>query len=438
MPGTLGSGTFGSGTFGGPGGIGGFDLPFPIHAVARARYTLEAAWSSHALGIFTFDTSTIGGTDTLGVSPFDITFTGPYDNMSSIFDGARVNRGRNNTRDVVLAGGATIDVRDRAGMLNPENVLSPLYGELEDRLHPIRLKATFPAEGPDAVTYGIFYGWIRGSTWEPGGRKGTARLECVDLFWWLNRAQPVIAATGVTTTETALGLILDAVGWTDPMLRDLDTGDTIPDFSADGKKTALQLIQELLEAERGMFFINGFGIATYRDRLARATMTSLASVVDTMSALAPGIDFEAVRTRVTVTRTQNAYQAIATDDVTATKRGYDDESIETAYLSSNTAADDLAAFMLSTLKTPKEPLYDVTIDNRTADQLTQVLARDLVDEISVISSRGDVGGNFHIDQIEHTITRDRHTAVWLCSRETNDHPFLFDVSLLDGSDSLIF
>lgn len=452
MPGGYGDGTYGTGLYvlADPGATAGYGDGLygfgsysgspasgpgtpTVHSVERASYILEVAWNAYSVGIFTFDTSLFDGPDTLGVSPFDIRFTGPNDDLSTIFDGAHVNRGRSNTRDSVLAGAATINLRDRAGLLNPENAASPVYAQLEDRLHPVRLKGTF-----GGVNYGIFYGWIRSSVWEPNGRKGTARLECVDLFWWLNRATPTIAATGVTTTGAAIALILAAVGWTDPLAQNLDTGDTIPSFVADGKKTALQLIQELLEAERGVFFIDGNGVATYKDRLARVTMTSQATVVDTMSNLTPGVDFETVISRVTVTRTQNSYAAVAVDDPASRKLGFSDEAIETAYLPSDTAADDLAAFMLNQLKTPKEPLFDLTLDNRDASQLTQVLARDLVDQITVVSDRGDVAGDFHIDQIEHQITRDRHTAVWLCSRELDVSPLLFDTSLFDGTDVFVF
>ena len=405
----------------------------PVSAVARASYTLEVAWQAYNTGIFTFDYSTFDGADTLGVSPFDTTFTGPNDDLSTIFDGASVSRGRSNTRDTVLAGSSSIDVRDRAGLLNPENTGSPIYSVLQDRLHPVRLRGTV-----GGVTYGIYYGWIRRSVWQPGGRKGTAQLECVDLFWWLERANPVIAATGPTTTGAAMGLVLDAIGWTDPLARALDTGDIIPDFTADGTKTALQLIQDLLEAERGVFFIDGDGVATFRSRLTRVQMTSVATIVNPANSLSPGVDFESVRSRVTVTRTQNAYQAIALDDTARRKVGFADETLETAYLPSDTQADDLAAWLLSQLKLPREPIYETTLDNRSTAFLTQIMARELVDRITLTTDRGNVNGDFHIDSLEHRISRDSHTMRWLLSRATTLVPLRFDTSLFDGAETFVY
>ena len=98
-------------------------------------------------------------------------------------------------------------------------------------------------------------------------------------------ARPIIAATGPTTTGAAIGIILDSVGWTEPGMRSLDVGDAIPDFSADGTKTALELIEELLVAERGILFVNGSGVVVYRSRNARASQASLATISDEFAAM---------------------------------------------------------------------------------------------------------------------------------------------------------
>lgn len=403
------------------------------NVVARASYTLEASWNAYNVGIFTFDTSTFDGIDTFGVSPFDTHFTGPNDDISSLFDQAHVFRGRGTGRDIVRAGSCTITLRDPDGLCNPENPSSPLYGELEDRLHPIRLRGKYAG-----TSYGIFYGWIRRSIWQPQRRRGTSELECVDLFWWLDRANPVIASTGPTTTGAAIGLILDSVGWVDPLARALDTGDAIPDFSADGSKTALQMIGDLLEAERGAFYINGQGVATYRSRLSRLTMSSLATLTNTMRDLGPGVDFEEVDSRVRVRRTQTTYLAEAVDDEARRKVGYSDYDFETSYLQSDTQADDLAHWLVAQLKLPRQPIYQLTIDNREPALLTQILARDLVDRITVNAVRGSIGGDFHIDQIDETITQQGHSAQWLVSRAGVGSPIRFDISTFGGPDLFVY
>lgn len=289
-----------------------------------------------------------------------------------------------------------------------------------------------------------FYGWTRRFKWEPEGRKGITRVECVDLFYWLKRVKPIIAATGPTTTGAAIGLVLDAAGLTDPALRDLNVGDNIPDFTADGTKDALTLIGELLQAERGVFYAAGNGTATYRSRLARLSMDSVATITDRMTLLGPGVDFESVYTRVTVKRTQNSYTAVAESDATTIQRlGHVDlPTIETSYLNSNAEADALAAGILAQVETPRPPVYRYRIDNRDAGLQEQLLARELVDRITTSESVGGTSGDYHIDRMEHTLEtsggRRRHTVNWLLSKAGAADALEFDESLFDGSDVFVW
>jgi hypothetical protein len=411
-----------------------------VTAVARAVTNGWVSWGAYNVGLLSFDHSLFDGTDVFGVSPLDATFTGTYDDVSKMLDQIRVTRGRSNNLDVVLAGTANVDLRDPSGNFNPDNPSGPLYGQLEDRLHPIKLVDTFAG-----TTYGLFYGWVRRFHWEPQGRRGITRLECVDLFYWLERANPVIASTGPTTTGAAIGKILDSVGATDAGMRDLDTGDTIPDFSANGTNTALELIQGLLDAERGVFFIAGTGKATYRSRLSRLTKVSATTITDKMSNAEPGVDWDQTYTRVTVQRVDAAgtllYTTTSTDAATVAKVGYNDlPTIQTTYLNSNAQADTLAAWILSQNLSPKPPLRDFTIDNREAAQLTQLLARELVDRITVNAARGGTSGDFHIDSISLAIdgTTGGHTMAWLLSKASTMNPIVFDTSTFDNGFQFVY
>lgn len=413
-------------------------------AVARAVTNGWVSWGAYNVGLLSFDNSLFGGTDVFGVSPLDASFGGTYDDVSSKIAGANITRGRSNNLDVVLAGGCSLDLRDPTGLFNPDNAASPLYGQLEDRLHPVKLVDTYAG-----TTYGLFYGWVRRFHWEPQGRRGISRLECVDLFYWLDRANPIIASTGPTTTGAAIGKILDATGATDAGMRDLDTGDTIPDFSANQPGTAsqngLQLIQKLLEPERGVFFIAGSGKATYRSRLSRLTKTSSATITDKMSGAAPGVDWDQAYTRITVQRVDATgavtYTATAYDSSVVPKAGYNDmPPIQTTYLASNAQADSLAAWILSQNTSPKPPLRDFTIDNREAALLTQILARELVDKITVNAARGGTGGVFHIDSLNLTIDgkTGSHTMAYLLSRASTISPALFDTADFSGAYQFVY
>lgn len=330
-----------------------------------------------------------------------------------------------------------------------------LYGELDDRLHPIAIRAYRASLLPDgspipigrvpllSVAYPLFYGWVRRSVWEPHGRRATVQLECVDLFYWLERAKPIIAATGPTTTGAAIGKILDAVGLADPNMRALDVGDAIPDFSADGTQNGLALIQGLLEAERGVFFSSGAGIATYRSRLSRLLEPTVGSIADSMTTLPPGVDFDEAKTRVTVRRTQNGYTAVATASSSPLSRyAYNDlELIETPYLSSDAQADSLANWILSQVATSRIPIYGLTIDNRESSLLDQILGRDLVDRITVSEAKLKTSGDYHIDSINHEIDvggSGRHTTTYLLTKASTVNPFIIGTSVIGGSDVFVY
>lgn len=407
--------------------------------VAQARYQLWISWQAYNLGLLTFDESLFDSADVFAVSPLDASFGGAYDDVSGRLRRATWSRGRNNNLDTMLAGAASFELRDPLGIFNPDNPAGPLYGQLEDRLHPVKLVATLAG-----VTYPLFYGWTRRFAWEPEGRRGVTLIECVDLLYWLKRVKPVIANPGPTTTGVCIALVLDAAGLTDPALRDLDTGDTIPGFTAaDGTKDGVELIEALLAAERGVFFAAGDGAATYRSRLSRLTMDSVATISDRMTALAPGVDFESAFTRVTVKRTQNGYTAVAASDaVTIQRLGYVDlPTIETPYLSTDTQADDLAASILAQIDTPRPPVYGYRLDNRETDLLTQVLARELVDRFTTSEAVGGTDGDFHIDRMQHSLEtrgRRRHTVDWLLSRASAAAPLEFDASVFDGADVFVY
>lgn len=405
-------------------------------AVARASYNCYVSWLAYNLGLFTIGTSTLSGTDVFGTSPLDSTFNGTYDNVSTRLADATVSRGRDNNLDVLLAGNANIDLRDPTGIYNPENTAGPLYGQLEDRLHPVKLTATYAG-----TTYGLFYGWVRKFHWQPQGRRGITQLECVDLFYWLDRARPVIASTGATTTGAAIGKILDAVGATDPGMRNLSVGDNIPDFSADGSKSGLELIRALLDAERGLFYIDGSGVATYVSRIARITAASLATIADKMSDLQPGVDTDQAYTRITVVRTQSGYKAIAYDSVGVSKWGYNDlPEIDTAYLLSDAQTDQLSIWVLNQNLSARPPVRDFQLDNREAALLTQLLARKLVDRVTVTDSRGGNNGDFYIDRADHSINgrSGRHACRWLLSKRSGPAPFVIGTSTLSGGDVLVY
>lgn len=403
-------------------------------SVARSPYRAEVGWSGYATGLFTIGTSLIGGPDTLGSGLYSEAFTGLYDNVSADLDRITISRGRDDTLANMVAGEASIFLRDPNGFYSPQSPTSPLAATMEDRLHPARISAkTAP---PLPYYQPLFYGYAKRIVWEPQGRRGITQIELVDLFYWLERARPKIAATGTTTTGAAIGKVLDAIGWpTTAALRDLDVGDTIPDFSADGSVTGLDLIAGLLEAERGVFYIGPSGIPAYESRHARTLRAaSTVAIQNVMTRAQPSVDFGLIRNSVSVIRTQTAFEAFVTDPASILKVGPADlAAISTPYLSSDAQATALATWLLSQVKQPRSPMRSLTIDNREAALKAAMLFANLVDRWTVQEGRGGTNGDYFIEHLAHTIEfgrGTRHSLALLLSEATGVAAFQIGVSRL--------
>lgn len=386
-------------------------------SVARADIEALVEWGAFptgALAIAADDADTFAGTiaaddtdtaaGTLETSDYLATFAGPYDNLAARFVSARIRAGRDDLLATMQGRTMTLTVRDADGLFNQANPASPLYGSIDDRMHPVSLRLR-----TGGVWRARFYGLTRRVTWQPRGRKGETVIECVDLFYWLQRAKPIIAPMGPTTTGAAIGAILDSVQWIDPTARALATGDTIPDFSADGSRSALELIGDLLEAERGVFYVRGDGVAVYEDRYARLQRLSEATIADRMSHVAPEVDFDLVRNRVRVTRLDPVtgdptYTAEAVDVDSAIRIGYSDfPEIQTVYLESDAAADALAAAILPLVIEPSSPIRNFELDGREADLLAAVLDLELLDRFTLSESEGGSAGDFHVERFDLSV-----------------------------------
>lgn len=307
---------------------------------------------------------------------------------------------------------------------------------LGPRIRPmrrIRCRLTY-----NGTTHGRFSGFIRRAWHNPAKDVKESYIDAVDLFLWLSRVQPVIAATGETTVGAAIGLILDAAEWPSGE-RALDTGITIPDFSADGTKSALQLIQDLLTADLGMFFIDKDGIPTYLDKDSRwgpqdpvATLSG-----DLLSGALPGVDGERIVNGQTVTRAGGTPQT-ATDEASRAEHGpLDGAPVNTPYLTNDHGAAALAQLLVALQKDPVERGLALVLHNRDETAIGHQLARDLGQQVAISASTdGGLGASEGmIARIDWRIDlAGRHDTVALAIGERILTGFAFDESLFDGDD----
>jgi len=361
-----------------------------------------------------------------------------WDNASWTDETARVKhisirRGRDSELDAVMAGACTLTLVDTDGRYNPLNSASALYG-YTNKVRPVRITELY-----NAVTYNLYYGYTRRVVSNQARNVQQATIQCLDFFAQLDKIKPTIASSS-TTTGAAIAAILTAAGYSGTT--DLDTGDSIT-FSSDGTVTALQLIANLLTTERGMFYIAGNGYPTYEDRYAlnRSPRTSVQSTITgTMRGIAPGWDVESVRNRVTVTRTGGTAQT-ASDSTSITDYGTRDyDAISSGYLSTDNVAASLASYLVKRRKDGIAPIRTLELTNKADAPYTALLARDLLDRVSVTETLGGTSFDGHIQSISREIDAPSatHFGRWGILQRDTKQPFLIGSSGIGGPDVITY
>lgn len=362
--------------------------------------------------------------------------TNDFDDITGDVMEVQIRRGRTDDLGLLMPGNCTIVLHDPNGKYNPFNTGSALYPNV-DVMRPVRIQATY-----GGTTYNRFYGYIQRIQSSPHLSQQQAIIECTDLFSWLNQCKPTIASTGPTTTGTAIGTILDNSDFNETVFRDLDTGDSISDFSADGSKTSVQLISDLLAAERGVFYISRGGVATYEDRNARYVAprnTDQSTLIGTIQNLTGAVDVTQIFNEVRVTRTGGTEQ-VATDSTSIGKYARRvGPSISTGYLASDAVALGLAGHIVKASKDPKQPLTIDIFGNASDAMLTALLSRDLNDRIGASETRGGTSGSFYIESITEQIGAGGtlHRGQWYLSRRPTAVPFLMGYGAI-GADYISY
>jgi hypothetical protein len=374
----------------------------PVALRQPATYAGEVAWSSARTGVITVGTSTVGGPDQIGGLFSHYTWVP----ITPVVTDCTITRGRSEQDGAMSAGTMTLTLTDPDGDYNPENPASPLAPNVVP-LRPIRFRATHLA-----APYGLFFGWITRIEHDPSPTSQSTRIEAIDFFWWLDAFKPVISLPE-TTVGAAIRALVNACGLSDPAYLALDTGHAIPFLVADGSKSALALIQDLLAVDMGVFFVDGSGVVTYHDTARRY---GPAAVDDTLTGAMiggarPSTDVRQVRNGFTVTRLdargqpagppQSAYDAESRDAARYGPR--DGDPIQSPYLMSDTQAGSLARFKVLLHKDPVSPVRQVKLSNASDVLIAKQLARDLGDRVALTEPRGGTSTTGFIEGVQHRI-----------------------------------
>ena len=405
----------------------------PVVIPPEPAYTVEIDWAQPTTDAFRIGVSTIDGAAPL-TNTLSAVFTSADDVTGDVMSDA-IRRGRDDRLDVFRASTATVVLSDPTGRYNPASTTSDLAGSVRP-MRQVRVRFDDAAGG----TYGLWRGFVRAIEHDPDPSAQRTVVEASDLLWYMDRTHPIVGLATDQDVGTIIGLVLDEIGWTDPTLRDLDTGgQTITSFEADGSTSALELVRGLLEVDRGDFYIDGDGVATYRTRYTRYLSTSAGTISDSYMDTRPSVDIERIRNRARVVHANGTATAADADSV-ATYGYLDASDIQTTYITSADTAQSLAAFIVAASRDGESPAT-MRLMNVSETVRAQQVARELGDRITVVSDRAAIGTvDYHIEAIDHDITAagKYHATRWVLSRAQGSAVFVVGESALGDPNIIVY
>ena len=359
-----------------------------------------------------------------------------FTDITAYVQSVAITRGRDDVLSQVQTGTARVTLINEDGRFSPGYTLSPLYGNVAT-MRAVRIRGAFAA-----VTYDLYYGYIQSITPVPTPSVRTCTLDLADGFAWLDLA--VTTPTySLVTTGTSIGVALNSASWP-AGLRDLATGQsTITPSYTD--QSVLSQIQGIgIDNEAGLVYMSGAGEVVFQDRhtrlktpytVSQGTFTDTDALVD-VAAERPVRD---IANEVKVT---HATGSVTVSDATSqAAKGPRRLAINAGFLDASTAADR-ASWTLSTKKDEQDRPVIGIVGNASGTLMTQALARDLSDRVTITDAGAKTGINaaFHIERIEHSISNGGtlHTVRWQLSPADASGFWALDVSQLDTSTRLAY
>lgn len=267
-----------------------------------------------------------------------------YQDISSRVLACSTSRGRQYELDTIQPSSLTLRVDNGDRALDPTYTGSPYYPNVLP-MRPVRVSATF-----SGTTYDLFTGFVERwpITWDAPSW-GSATLTGIDGMATLAAAQ-ITGTYNQEATGARITDVLAAASWAvaapvasasywilgtgkldtttvlsyNPPTTIIDSGRSLVQavtIATTDNATALDHIQAMANAERGIFFIDGQGRAVFHDRAHRFNTSSVGTFVDANSVpggiyyqdLQPDMDAARVFNDVTVTATPGGTAQNATD-----------------------------------------------------------------------------------------------------------------------------
>lgn len=355
-----------------------------------------------------------------------------WQTISGVQEITEIGYGRDDELSQSDPGRAVFTLENGDGRFSPENASGAYYPNVKP-MRQIRLQATF-----NAVTYNLFRGFVE--RWDVRAEPPQyVIVTCVDGFLRLARAR-ISTSYGAQLSGARVGAVLDSIGWP-ASLRDLDAGvSTLPAATLSNVQ-ALQHLNEVVQVEDGVFWVDGRGYAVFRDRHARLTDT-VSSVSQATFGGASGLPYQTPALRrdsrdiyndVRITRTGGAQQVRA-DSTSDNDYGTQTYTLESPHFQTDVQALDYAGWFLYQHKDPLPRLDRIVVEAGGDDTLWEkVLSLEINHRITVVHQfPGNLALNreFWIEGIRRDLTDglNRHLVEYRLSAANPREWFILDSS----------
>lgn len=359
-----------------------------------------------------------------------------WTDITAYVKGVTITRGRDDVLAQVQVGTASISVINDDGRFSPGRTSSPLYPHVAT-MRAVKVVATY-----SATSYPLFLGYIQTITPNLAHGARDASIELADGFAWLALAVTTPTYTS-TTSGTSIGVALDSASWP-AGLRSLATGQSTftPSYT---DQPVLDQVQGIgIDNEGGLVYMDGQGRVVFQDRHTRlkspyttsqGTLTDTGEISD-MQATRPVAD---LANEIKVTHVSGT--VTVSDATSVAAKGLRRLDVQSPFISA-LEASDRASWTLSIRKDDIDRPSVAVVANASATLMTQALARELSDRITISDASGLSGldGDYHIERIEHEITNGGtlHVTRWQLSPADAAGFWALDVSDLGGTTRLAY
>jgi len=385
--------------------------------VASGNYDLEID-TGFLVDTFTLDNSTSGVLDN---TKFVLTGTTDF---ASVLDGVNsvtVRRGRRDQGDQFSAGTMSFTMLDTAGIFNPFDTNSPYYDTplSQPGLAPMRRVRLSRYSSLNVKEY-LFVGVIVNYDYNFAlGGLDTVTVFCADDFYLL--AQTYLDEFNVSEqlSSARVTAVLDQPEVAFPALtRDIATGTQTlggaAAFTVAQGTNVLGYLSDVNEAEQGRLFMSRDGDLVFDARLGTTLTPSVADFHDDGTQIpynGVGITFEAdqVTNRAVVQILGSNNPQIADDAGSQTKYFVQTYSITNSLLHNDTAALDLALYLLDPEPEARYTSLATSFALLSSAQRDTVAVIDVGDTITIEKSftsgltTTELAQELAVEGIEHTI-----------------------------------